>query len=182
MLPISHVLYNKICGLYHVVCNYYYILRLYKHGVLEEADLARRKLLVIICSLSELLVSYWLHIISGCPCTVGPRDHSSLPAYSVPACRDAGWPAWQPGNRRETCEEQTEADLIRDGREACQGTESREICGMLGSDPGLFIDVNYYVAYRSTHSSSAHRYIIYGTRLHNSQIPNAISKINIDCT
>ena len=84
-----------------------------------------------------------------CLNTVGSRDHSPLSAHTVPACWNTSWPARQSGYCGETRKEPPEADLVRDGRKAGKGTESRKICRVLctNSGPLLFCtlkQLNYF--------------------------------------
>jgi len=69
---------------------------------------------------------------------VGSGDNTSLPAYTVPARWNPGWPAWQPGNCGEARQEPPKAHLFRDGRETGKRTESCKIRGVLCTNSGPF--------------------------------------------
>ena len=68
---------------------------------------------------------------------MGPRDHPSLSEDPVPAGRHPGGLARGRADLREAGQEQAEADHAGDGREAGQGVEGGQVCGVLGTDAGL---------------------------------------------
>lgn len=67
---------------------------------------------------------------------MGTGDHPPLSKDTLPACGDADRSERRPVYYREACEKQTEADHSRDGREAGQRPEGRQVRGVLRSHAG----------------------------------------------
>lgn len=72
-------------------------------------------------------------------CVVGARDHTSLSEDAIPVGRHANRSARRELDAGEAGQEQAEADHNGAGREVGQGTEGRQVRGMLGADTGKIL-------------------------------------------